>query len=423
MNDSIHVKRPRKDRIARDLFKLSEITDPRYKGWTRLAFTEIYNQGRRWIRNQMTAAGLDTSMDAAANLIGRLEGENPGFPPLIIGSHTDTVINGGRYDGTAGVLAGIEIARLLSENNIRLRHTLEIIDFTAEEPTSFGISTIGSKAIAGNLSGEMLELKDPNGRTLAQAIKAAGGSPAHIPGQHRRRGDIAAYLELHIEQGPVLEQTGKELGVVRGIVGIDRFFLRVTGSPDHSGTTPMGLRRDSLAGAAEMILALERLCGDAAPGSLVGTIGKIQVSPNAANVVAGETVLDAEIRSLDNKLMVSTAEQFLSDCTRIAERRGLSLLSRRMSHTSPVVIDPIMMGTVQAACSQVSGKWMELTSGAGHDANQMACIAPVGMIFVPSAGGRSHCPEEYTDIINVVKGTEALLGCILQLDTHNSLHT
>jgi len=194
-------------------------------------------------------------------------------------------------------------------------------------------------------------------------------------------------------------------------------LVQVTGSPDHSGTTPMDLRRDSLAGAAEMVLSLEKLCRTAAPGTLVGTVGKIRVTPNAANVVAGVTELDVEIRSLDDELMNSTMEDFLSDCSRVSEKRGLSLFSRQMSHTMPVVIAPQMIEIARNACTRVEARWMDLTSGAGHDANQIAYIAPVGMLFIPSRGGRSHCPEEYTDIEQVVKGTEALLHCVRQLDT------
>ncbi len=407
----------RSDRLETDISRISEFTDRSQKGWTRSAFTEVYNEGRRWLRSRMEAAGLTTRMDAAANLIGRLEGADSSLPPIILGSHTDTVRNGGRFDGVIGVLAGIETARLLREHEIRLRHPLEIIDFTAEEPTDFGISTIGSKAVAGNLTAGMLELHDPGGRSLAEAIRSAGGNPEDIISARRKPGDIAAYFELHIEQGPVLEESWKDLGIVTGIVGILRLLLTVTGSPDHSGTTPMDLRRDSLAGAAEMLLHLEELCREPADTPLVGTVGRISVSPNAPNVIAGETRLNVEIRSTDAELMEVTAETFLDKCRRTAESRKLALESRRMSFTAPVNIEERMIKTVRRACAAVGGRHAELVSGAGHDANQIACIAPVGMIFVPSKGGRSHCPEEYTDKEHIRAGTEALLRCVTVLDT------
>jgi len=407
----------RSDRLEADISRMSEFTDRSQKGWTRSAFTEVYNEGRRWLRSRMEAAGLTTRMDAAANLIGRLEGADSSLPPIVLGSHTDTVRNGGRFDGVIGVLAGIEAVRLLREHEIRLRHPLEIIDFTAEEPTDFGISTIGSKAVAGNLTAGMLELQDPDGRSLAEAIRSAGGNPEDIISARRKPGDIAAYFELHIEQGPVLEKSRKELGVVTGIVGILRLLLTVTGSPDHSGTTPMTLRRDSLAGAAEMLLHLEKLCREPADAPLVGTIGRITVSPNAPNVIAGETHLNVEIRSTDAELMEATGASFLSGCCRIAESRSLLLESRRMSFTAPVSIEERMMEIVRTACSDVSPRYAELVSGAGHDANQIAGIAPVGMIFVPSRDGRSHCPEEDTDREHIRAGTDALLRCVTALDT------
>lgn len=409
------------DRLEADISRMSEFVDRSEEGWTRSAFTEVYNEGRRWLRTQMDAAGLTTRMDAAANLIGSLEGVDPALPPIVLGSHTDTVRNGGRFDGVIGVLAAVEIARLLRDSGIRLRHPLEIIDFTAEEPTEFGISTIGSKAAAGNLTAEMLDLRDPDGRSLAEAIGSAGGNPREILSARRRPGDIASYFELHIEQGPVLEQSQKELGVVTGIVGILRLLLTVTGSPDHSGTTPMALRRDSLAGAAEMLLHLEKLCRGPVPEPLVGTVGRISVSPNAPNVIAGETLLNVEIRSTDADLMEATGKTLLEGCRRIAESRRLGFEPRRMSFTAPVAIEERMMEIVRTACSGVTARYTELVSGAGHDANQMACIAPVGMIFVPSKGGRSHCPEEYTDMRHLCAGTAALLRCAAVFDTSEEI--
>ena len=408
---------PQESRLEHDISQLSEFVDHNYEGWTRLAFTDMYTRARLWLKALMESAGLDTYVDAAANRIGRLDGNNPGLPPIVIGSHIDTVKGGGRFDGTVGVLAGIEVVRLLQEHQITLEHTLEIIDFTAEEPTEFGISTIGSKALAGNLSEQMLDLRDPAGRSLAEAIRGAGGSPKEITALVRGQDDIAGYLELHIEQGPMLERTKNELGVVCGIVGIVRLMLQITGSPDHSGTTPMNLRRDTLTGAAEMILALERLCGSPASAPLVGTVGRILVSPNAPNVIAGETRLDVEIRSIDQNVMETTADLLLSECRRIARQRRLSLHSRRMSYTNPVNIQPEILELVRSACTEVTDRQIDIVSGAGHDANQIADIAPAGMIFVPSAGGKSHCPEEFTDIRYIAKGTAALLRCAAALDT------
>ena len=409
---------PSESRLQQDISQLSEFVDHSLEGWTRLAFTDIYSRARLWVKERMESAGLDTHVDAAANTVGRLAGKKPDLPSLVIGSHIDTVKGGGRFDGTIGVLAGIEVVRLLEEHQITLDHTLEIIDFTAEEPTEFGISTIGSKALAGNLSAQMLDLRDPSGRRLSEAIRAAGGTPEQIPAIVRGHGDIAGYLELHIEQGPILERTKNELGVVRGIVGIIRLLFQITGSPGHSGTTPMNLRRDALSGAAQMILALETLCRTPGPAPLVGTVGRILVSPNAPNVIAGETRLDVEIRSIDQNVMEQTVDALLSECRRIARERRLSFRSQRMSYTNPVHVRPEVLEAVRGACTAVTDRQIDIVSGAGHDANQIAAVAPVGMIFVPSAGGRSHCPEEFTDIRDIAKGTAALLRCVMALDTH-----
>jgi N-carbamoyl-L-amino-acid hydrolase len=410
-------QKPDPDRIWQDLKNLSSFRDPACGGWTRRPFTPAYNAGRDYLEARMKEAGLIVSRDEAANLIGRRPGRDCRLPPIWIGSHSDTVLSGGRFDGSSGVIAAIEIARLLEENRHELAHTLEIFDYTAEEPTDFGISTVGSKALAGNLSEEMLALEDGSGRTLAEALQEYGGDPENISRAARKRGAVTACLELHIEQGPVLESGGNILGAVSGIVGVRRFLVKVKGRADHAGTAPMSLRRDALAGAAEMILALETIaagCGN--PEPCVGTVGRIRIAPNAANVVAGAAELNAEIRAFDRRLLKDLSSRFLSACRQTAARRDLSLTLSTLSHTDPVRVDPGILGLVRRSCAGVTGRYREISSGAGHDSNQLACIAPVGMIFVPSREGRSHCPEEYTDPHALALGTEALLATLLAID-------
>jgi N-carbamoyl-L-amino-acid hydrolase len=412
-----YSSKPDPDRIWQDLTTLSSFRDPDSEGWTRRSFTPAYRAGRNYLRRRMKEAGLTVSQDAAANLIGRRPGRDRRLPPIWIGSHTDTVQGGGRFDGTSGVVAALEIARLLKENRHELAHALEVFDYTAEEPTDFGISTVGSKALAGNLSAEMLALRDESGRTLAEALGEYGGDPGKISRTARRRGAVAACLELHIEQGPVLETAGNILGAVSGIVGVRRFRVEVEGRADHAGTAPMSLRHDALAGAAEMILALETIaagCGE--PEPCVGTVGRIRISPNAANVVAGAAELNAEIRTLNGQLLEELSSRFLSACRRTAARRDLSVQLSTLSHTDPVQIKPEILALVRQACEEVTELTQEITSGAGHDSNQLACFAPVGMIFVPSREGRSHCPGEYTDPRSLALGTEALLAAVLAVD-------
>ena len=290
-----------------------------------------------------------------------------------------------------------------------LRHTLEVVDFLAEEPTDFGISTVGSRAIAGALSSEMLALRDAAGLTLAEAIVSVGGNSS----PSAPRADIGLYLELHIEQGPVLEREGLHLGVVTAITGICRFRVRVLGRPDHAGTMPMSLRRDALTASADMILALEQLWSD---GSGVGTVGRVAVLPNATNVIPGQVDFTAEMRSTDAATLEARQHAFVSAVRTIADRRdghrrgAIALRRRAGPHTR---IHPIHACRGRAVARPPASP---PASYAGHDANQLAKLAPIGMLFIPSQSGRSHCPEEWTDLADVALGARALGEAVLQFD-------
>ncbi|MFF2483200.1 Zn-dependent hydrolase [Paenibacillus sp. NPDC058071] len=408
---------PQTARLQTDIERLSELVDRAKPGWTRRPFTPFYEQGRQWLTEKMTEAGLAVSIDAASNLIGSLPGVDPSLPPIMIGSHTDTVTGGGRFDGIIGVLAGIEIARMLKESGTKLRHPLQIVDFTAEEPSEFGISTIGSRGMVGNLTDAMLELRDPEGLQLKDALNRQGGNVESLAEQARKQGDAALYLELHIEQGPVLEQSGHRLGAVMGIVGIHRYRAVLEGAPNHAGTTPMGLRNDALAGFCELGLAFERHCLGHAENA-VGTIGKLTNEPNASNVVPGLVRFDFEIRSLDRSVSEAVYAAFKEEAQQIAERRGLRLQLELLSKSDAVIVQEQVLQMIREACESVAPVKL-LPSGAGHDANQLAAIAPIGMIFVPSKGGRSHCPEEWTDYEEVAAGTEALAAALLRFDAQD----
>ncbi|OMF79419.1 Zn-dependent hydrolase [Paenibacillus glucanolyticus] len=406
--------KPDLKRLTSDIEVLSSFSDPSKPGWTRRPFTSWYESSRQWLAGQMQEAGLEVSLDAASNLIGRLPGLNPALPPIIIGSHTDTVNGGGRFDGIIGVAGGLEIARLLKESGARLQHTLEIVDFTAEEPSEFGISTIGSRGMVGTLTEAMMNKQDPNGLRLRDALDAIGGRSTDVAAEARKPGSAALYLELHIEQGPVLEETGHTLGAVTGIVGIHRYRMRVTGKPNHAGTTPMHMRRDALAGFSEICLALERHCR-AYGERLVGTIGRIFNEPNASNVIPAEVIFELEIRSLEPQLSEEVYGAFVNEAYVIAARRQLDLAEELLSRSEPVHVAAEVLELIEHSCARVAPV-MKLPSGAGHDANQLARIAPIGMIFVPSRDGRSHCPEEWTDEDQVVAGVEALALSMLRYD-------
>jgi N-carbamoyl-L-amino-acid hydrolase len=399
--------------LLRDLDTLATFVEPGVEGWTRRAFSPAFVAGRAWLAEQMRAAGLTVAVDAAGNLIGRRAGSSD-LPVLMIGSHTDTVPGAGRFDGMLGVLAGIAIARALEGAAVRLRHPLEVVDFLAEEPTPFGLACIGSMAMAGALDQAAPERRDSAGRTLAEALTGVGGRPAELATAARRPGTIAAYLELHIEQGRVLEEAGVAIGAVRGIVGIRRATLRFRGRPDHAGTTPMALRRDALAAAAETVLAVER-AARGSPGS-VATVGALWVSPNQANVVPGAVELSVEVRDLAWPTVERLWAAIEADAQAASAARGVALTVDDRDDVAPMQTPDWLERVVAAACRALVPDAPLLTSGAGHDASWIGRIAPAGMIFVRSRDGRSHCPEEYSSPEDIARGAAALARALVALD-------
>ncbi len=394
---------PSLGRFTRDFETLSSYRDPDAPGWTRRVFSATDRAARQWVAGQMTDAGLEVKTDAAANLLGTLPGSGRLPRAIVTGSHTDTVHGGGRFDGIIGVLGAIEAVRCLGEAGIRLDHDLVVIDFLGEEPNDFGLSCVGSRAVAGALAEDQLELAGPDGRRLREAVAEAGGDPAAIPGMRWKPGRLHCFLELHIEQGPRLENAGVPVGIVTGIAGIDRLLARFEGQPDHAGTTPMSLRRDALLGAAEAALAIERLAGDA-----VATVGRLAIRPGAHNVVPGEADLWAEARSDDEQWLAGFGRGVEEEVTAIGARRNLSTSLRWISRERPVRATGWVADTVAGAAASLGMRALALASGAGHDAAHMARLGPMGMIFVPSRGGRSHCPQEWTDLEQVCRGIAVL---------------
>jgi beta-ureidopropionase / N-carbamoyl-L-amino-acid hydrolase len=405
------------DRLWSRIEALSRLTDPD-KPWTRRAFEDDFARGRTWLANEFEAAGLAVSIDAGGNLIGRIPGTQEGLGALVTGSHSDTVPAGGRFDGMLGLLAALEAAQCFREQNISLLHSLEVVDFLAEEPSDFGLSCIGSRSWAGVLSESDLRRTLQSGLMLASAIDSVGGRSQELHRPLRDQNSVAGYLELHIEQGLVLGERNAAIGVVTAIAGIRRYEVTVEGRADHAGTTPMSLRRDALVGAAEVIRAVERLaCSRAADSPyLVATVGKLSVEPNAANAVPGTAKMILEIRSTDDTAL-DDFEQTLWQ-----QFEG-ELLDRKLRHrvvlqskTSPTPCS----GSIQAATEEASAAAglasTRLPSGAGHDGVFVARLAPMGMIFVPCRDGRSHAPEEWAEPGDCANGTLVLAETLLRLD-------
>lgn len=407
------------DRLWGRIEALSRITEPD-RPWTRRSFTPRFLEGRAWLAEQFRAVGLETSIDAGGNLIGRLEGTEQGLKPILIGSHSDTVPSGGRYDGILGVLAALEVAQGLIDDGRRLRHPLEVVDFLAEEPSEFlGLSCIGSRAMSGALTAEHLALTRPDGMNLREGIAYVGGRPDHLAAAAREAGSIAAYLEVHIEQGRVLENENKPVGIVTDIFGIRRERITVTGRADHAGATPMPLRSDALVGAARLIEgAWQKALATSNDGQpLVATFGKIEVSPNAANAVPGEAVMTLEVRS-GNEAAVKSFGTELVDALRPALEQELRLAVRSepISHVAPVACAPQVRGAIAEAAKALGLATRDLPSGAGHDGVFVSRLGPVGMIFTPCREGRSHAPEEAMEPGQAADGARALAGAVALLD-------
>lgn len=396
--------------------ELAEHTEPGEPGWTRRVFSPAYQESRQVVSGFMAEAGLELSRDAAGNLLGRLPGIDGALPALVIGSHTDTVAGGGRFDGMVGVIAAIEVARLLRESGTAPRHPLWVVDFLGEEPNQFGLSCVGSRAVSGELDEAHLQLHGPMGDSLAAALTASGAEPQELKRARWDPSTLHAYIELHIEQGARLEQAGLPLGVVSAIAGIYRVRIEIEGRPDHAGATPMGSRQDALQAAAQVILGIDLIGRRQGPAEGVATVGRILVEPNSVNVVPARATLTAEIRSTDKEWLREGVEAVERMVGEVSAASGAPASVAWISGEAPVRCDPRMRELLAGAVQDMGVEPMAVPSGAGHDAAHLARLCPMGMLFVPSRAGRSHCPEEWTEKDHVAKGTEALLRAVVAVD-------
>jgi N-carbamoyl-L-amino-acid hydrolase len=397
---------PVAERLQADLDELSTFVDPDLDGWSRPVFSEPYRAARDWVAKRMRDAGLQVRVDPVGNIIGTLAGRRPGRF-LATGSHTDTVRNGGRFDGIVGVLGAIEAARRLAETGTRLEHDLLVADFLGEEPNDHGVSCIGSRAVAGLISAGYLAMTDTAGTPLAARI--ADPAAAAWP-----RDGLAGFVELHIEQGPVLEREGIDIGVVTAIAGIERAVASFHGRLDHAGTAPMGERRDALMAAAQAVLAVEQI-GCSHPGA-VATVGRIESRPGALNIVPFWARIWAELRSADPQWLDRVHYDLTRRITEVAQARGVDVEIDWLNDQPPIPATPSVQDTIAAAAASAGYSWRAMPSGAGHDAAHLASLAPTGMIFVSSRAGRSHCPEEWTDLSAVCAGAHTLAATLVAMD-------
>ena len=397
-------------RIVDHLHALGEFGKNPQGGVSRVAYSDADKQGREYVLGLMRAAKLDVTIDAGGNLIGRRAGSAAGLKPLLIGSHIDTVPEGGNYDGVVGSMGAIEVAQTLAENNVTTRHPLEVVIFQNEEG-----GLIGSRAMDGELTERELDLVSRSGKTIRDGIKFIGGDPAKLAEVRRRKGDIAAYLELHIEQGAILDSEKINIGVVEGIVGINWWDVTIEGFANHAGTTAMNNRQDALLAAAKFIEAVNRVV-TSVPGRQVGTVGRINALPGAPNVIPGKVILSLELRDLDAAKINSLFEKIQGEAQRIAADSKTKFDFKEINVNIPAPTDIKIRSLISDAARDLGLTTKLLPSGAGHDAQDMARLGPVGMIFIPSVGGISHSPREFSHPTDIANGANVLLHTLLKLD-------
>jgi beta-ureidopropionase / N-carbamoyl-L-amino-acid hydrolase len=384
----------------------------------RLAFTRSDLRARQLLLHLMDNLGLETRVDEFGNVFGRLPAPHlsGSAAPVLIGSHLDTVPAGGRFDGSLGVVAALEAVAVIREQVQRLRRPVEVVSFACEESSRFGRGTLGSGLVAGQWDPDtVLALRDAQGRRLADVLKRVGLDPTRVAGVRRAPGDFAAFLEMHIEQGRVLEESEARVGVVEVIAAPTRFHLTLTGQADHSGATPMGLRRDALAGAAQVILAVER-AASAVPG-VVGTVGTVRVEPGAINVVPGRVELGIDVRATSGESKHQVVERINQVIEEVGKCRGLESSLVPLTDEEAVKLDDSVVQVLESCCRVRDIPHARMPSGAGHDAMQMARICPTGMLLVPSRAGISHDPGEWTDADDVVTGTQVFVDATFDLAT------
>jgi N-carbamoyl-L-amino-acid hydrolase len=380
-------------------------------GVSRVAFSEADIAGRKYIKELMHEAGLEVRVDTAGNIIGRREGSEPSLPAIMFGSHIDSVPGGGNYDGDVGVIGAIEVVEVLEENGVATRHPLEVVSFTDEEG-----GLVGSVAMTTGLEDSHLDDTSHSGLTVREGIRAVGGDPDRLLLARRKPGQLAAFIELHIEQGAILDEADIDIGVVEGIVGINWWDVVVEGFANHAGTTPMNRRRDALLSAAELALEINRIA-TSMPGRQVATVGRIRAEPGAPNVIPGRVVMSLEVRDLAIEKITQVFGAIEAAAARIAEERDTPIRFEPTGVASvPAPTDERMRRIIAAAADGLNLSYKVMPSGAGHDAQDMTHIAPTGMIFVPSRDGISHSPEEFTRSADMANGARVLLDTVLAID-------
>ena len=406
------------ERLWRRLSELGEIGRQESGGVTRLSLTDEEQSAKDKVAAYMEEAGLSVHEDAAGNLFGRREGRYPDAPTVLVGSHVDSVYDGGNFDGPLGVLAGIEVVQTMEESGVETENPVEVVAFTDEEGARFSFGMIGSRALAGRLSPEELKHEDEDGVSIAGAMRDYGLDPERIGEAARPAGSLAAYVELHIEQGRVLENEGFPVGLVTGIAAPVWRRLVFTGETGHAGTTPMELRHDALAATAEVMAVIEAEAS--ATGSSVGTVGQLDVEPGGINIIPGRVELSLDLRDIDEGTRDLVEERILQRTREICEKRTVRFETEVLQRMAPASCSEAVLGAARAACEKLGIRPYALASGAAHDGMQLVELCPMGMIFIRSKNGVSHSPDEWSSKDDCTVGANVLYHTVLDLASTSS---
>ena len=404
------------ERLQHTLEKLSEIGRNPEGGVTRLGLSQAELDARQYVISLMKESGLEVRIDPAGNVYGRRAGSAK-LPVLLFGSHVDSVPHGGSFDGSVGTLGAIEVMRALNDRHVKTRHPLEAVVWTKEEGPHFGFSALGSSVAAGTLGPEILDRKDDEGLTIADWLKRYGQDPSRLAEARIPAGSLAAIIELHIEQGPNLEENKVQIGVVQGIVGLKRWKCIATGVANHAGTTPMNRRKDALAAAAKDLLAVREVVR-AEPGRQVGTVGYMRAEPGAPNVIPGRVEFPVELRDLNAATIERMWERIQQRFAQTDSEEGVETRCAVINDIAPALSDPSVQSVIRTAARSAGLSTADLPSGAVHDAGEISRLAPMGMIFVPSRDGISHAPKEFSSWDDIANGAEVLYRTVLELDRH-----
>ncbi|NBI07332.1 M20 family metallo-hydrolase [Senegalia massiliensis] len=401
-------------RVVNDIEQLARFNETPGNGVTRLSFTKEDKEAREYIKKEMKKIGLEIYEDGYSNLFGRREGKNSNALVIMFGSHYDSVINGGKLDGVLGVVAAIEIMRVLDENNIENFYPIEMVAMNDEEGVRFGTGVSNSRSMAGLIKEEELDrAKDKKGVSLREAMIEFGLTP-NLEDAKRDENSIKAFIELHIEQGPVLQNNNKDIGLVETIVGLDRYDIKFKGKAGHAGTTPMDNRKDALVAASKFIISIEKIAKNIGEGT-VATVGELKLSPNASNVIPGFVEISVDIRSTKEQNINSVYNSFKNEIEKIKKELDVDIEVIKTLYTPPVDLSEENIKLMENISEKLGYKYLKMNSGAGHDAMNMAHITPTSLIFVPSENGLSHHPDEFTKPKDFEKGIELMLNTIVEL--------